>query len=335
MTELTTIIINDPRAGLRRAARCALAALALVVLMPLASMLRSADAGTIDGPPPAERGIDQSRLGTQVPLDLHFVDEAGKTVQLSQYINGSRPLILNLLYFRCKLMCSPLLNSMTETLRDVKGKIGRDFDILTVSIDPSDTPDVAAGKKQTYLEYLHDTSAAPGWHFLTGEEPQIRKLATTVGWNYTPQMVDGTQEFAHGAALILLTPDGRVARFLNGTRFDANTLWLSLVEAGEGTVSTSVFEHLTLYCFHYDPTTGTYSAQAFRMMQVGGMLTVLVLGLVMGGFWLREWRRPDVATATTATTHTATPPDAASPANGDRTDEKVAGVTGATEEPQS
>ena len=294
----------------RRLVVCSL--VALLAFASVAALAPSA-AFAIGGPGPdtSAFGVDDSKRGNQIPLDLEFVNEDGKTVRLSDYIDGSKPVILNPGYFGCTKLCGEVMNALTETMRDVKGKIGVDYTVLTVSIDPTETWQLAKGKKASYIEWLHQPGAEKGWHFLTGNETAIRALTGAAGWNYQETVVNGQIEYMHGAAVVLLTPDGQVARFMRGANFQPSTLWLSLLEAGEGKISRSLFEHLTLFCYHYDPKSGTYSAQAFRIMQIGGALTVLLLAVVMGGFWLREMRRPAAPTTDPTSASSSSAPAAA------------------------
>ncbi len=232
-------------------------------------------------------GIDE-HVGADVPLDLPFKDENGRDVTLGRLLRPERPAILTLNYYRCPMLCTLILNGLVQGMKDVGWSPGGEFDVITVSIDPTETPTLARQKKQSYIEEYGKPEAAPGWHFLTGPESSIRALASAVGFRY--RFVPERNEYAHAAAIFALTPSGKISRYLYGVQFDGPTLRLALVEAGEGKVG-SALDRFILYCYHYDATAGKYAPAALKIMQVGGALTVLVLGALLGSLWLRESRR--------------------------------------------
>lgn len=227
-------------------------------------------------------------LGARLPLDAAFVDENGKAVRLGEFFGGDKPVVLSLVYFRCPMLCTLVLNGLVDGLKEMPLAPGADFEIVTISFDPRETPTLARLKKQNYVRELNRPGAADGWHFLTGREENIRKVTEAVGFRY--RYVAETQQFAHAAAIYLVTPDGRLARYLYGVGFEPTTLRLGLVEASEGKMGSSL-DRVLLYCFHYDPQAGRYTLAAVTIMRVGGGLVVVVLVIVLGVFWRAEARR--------------------------------------------
>jgi protein SCO1/2 len=231
-------------------------------------------------------GIDQ-RLDEQVPLDLTFRDEAGSAVQLRSYF-GDKPVILSLVYYECPMLCTLVLNGLVSSLRTMSLDVGRDFEVVTLSFDARETPELAAAKMATYLEQYRRPGAAEGWHFLTGEAAAIEALARAVGfrWEWDEQ----TQQFAHAAGLVVLTPEGRVSRYFYGVEYPPRDLRLGLVEASENRIGTIV-DAVLLYCFHWDPLTGRYSRLTMNAVRAGGIVTVLAMaGFILG--MLRRDRAP-------------------------------------------
>jgi protein SCO1 len=214
------------------------------------------------------------KLNTQIPLDLMFRDEHGKVVRLSQYFGKDRPVVLNFVYFRCPMMCPLVLEGTTASLTHLKFDIGKDFDVITVSIDPRDKAADALKRKDKYVRHYGRLDAASGWHFLTGHDTSIHKLADAVGfqYKYDPQ----TDQFAHGAAIFVLTPDGRTSRYFYGFEYKPRDLRLAIVEASEGKIGSPV-DQLLLLCFHYDPATGKYSKRAMMFARAGGVTTLVAL----------------------------------------------------------
>ena len=222
-------------------------------------------------------GIDQ-KLNVQVPADLPFRDESGRDVKLGDYF-GKRPMILALVYYKCPGLCTMVLNDITRAMNSMRATCGQQFDILTVSFDPHETPDLALEKKQQYLRAYQRSSAKAGWHFLTGDAPAITTLTKTVGFRYSwdPKY----QQYAHASGIIVLTPEGKTSRYFFGIDYAPADLELALAEAGQGK-SVSVTDRILLYCFHYDPSTGKYSLVITRVVQAGGIITVLVVvGMIL------------------------------------------------------
>ena len=239
--------------------------------------------------PPALRniGVDQ-KLDSQIPLNLIFRDESGRELPLSAYF-GSRPVVLALVYYQCPMLCTQVLNGIVMSLRGMSLESGRDFDVVTVSIDPTETPELAAKKKAEYLRRYAKGTA--GWHFLTGAEPQIKELASTVGFRYAYD--PKTKQFAHASAIMVVTPGGRLSRYFYGIEYPPRDLRLGLVEASENKIGSPV-DAVLLYCFHYDPNTGKYTAIVMNIVRIAGALTLLILLPLLIWLWRADLtgRRP-------------------------------------------
>ncbi|MGH8068778.1 MAG: SCO family protein [Candidatus Entotheonellia bacterium] len=229
-----------------------------------------------------EIGWDQ-RLGAPVPLDLTFRDEAGNMVRFGDYL-GQKPLILTLNYYECPMLCPLVLDGLLRALRALPFTIGDQFNVATVSIDPGETPALAAAKKAHYVRGYGRDGAAAGWHFLTGEEAAIRQLTQAVGFRYAYDAAK--DQYAHAAGIVVLTPQGRVARYFYSIEFSPRDVRLALVEAAAGGIGSPIDQFL-LYCYQYDPATGGYTLAVRRVLQLAGLLTVLGLG----GFMLVMFRR--------------------------------------------
>lgn len=229
----------------------------------------------------------EQRLNTQVPLNPTFRDETGKTVRLGDYF-GKRPVILVLAYYECPMLCTVVLNELTRSLNALDYTIGKEFEVITVSISPTETPELALKKKQTYLSAYKKKGAEHGWHFLVGDEPNIKALANAVGFQYTYD--PRTKQYAHPAVIMILTPQGKLSRYLLGIEFAARDLKFALIEASEGKIGNPVTSAV-LYCFQYDPSSGKYGLVILRVVQLAGLITVLSLGLLIGGALLLERRR--------------------------------------------
>jgi protein SCO1/2 len=221
-------------------------------------------------------GIDQ-KLNDAIPLDLAFRDEHSNVVQLSTFF-GQKPVVLALVYYNCPMLCTQVLNGLDRSLKDVPMDIGKDFDVVTLSIDPSETPRLAAAKRDLYAGIYGRPGAAEGWHFLTGEESQIRKLANAVGFRYAYDA--DSKQFAHASAVMVLTPGGKISRYFYGISYAARDMRLGLVEASEGKIGSPV-DQLLLFCYHYDPETGKYGLLISRVIKAGALLTVLAIGILV------------------------------------------------------
>lgn len=232
-------------------------------------------------------GVEE-RLNGQVPLDVLFTTAEGKSIRFGDLIQDGRPVILNLAYFSCPMLCGLIWDGLLESLQAIPLKVGTDFDVVTLSIDPLETPNLAKLKKQNMLKQYGRIGVDGGWHYLVGKDEDIHKITDAVGFHY--KWVESRKEYAHPAVLILLTPDGRISRYLYGIQFDPQTLRLSLVEASNGQIG-STLDHFILTCFQYDPTANRYAPIAMNIMRLGGGLTVLILGVFLGGYWIKEIRR--------------------------------------------
>ncbi len=227
-------------------------------------------------------------LNGQVPLDLEFTDDTGRTVRLGDYFDGGKPVLLTLVYYTCPGICNALLNGFADTLTRMQWSAGDQFEIVTVSIDPTESYELAEGKKESYLRLYQRPTAADGWHFLVGEQPQIEALTKAVGFGYRYE--DGTGLYTHAASLMICTPDGRMSRYLNDVVFEPVTVQLALTEAAQGTIGTPVERFLLRWCYTYDPTSGTYVVAARKVMTIGGGVTLLATVIGLGLLWRRELR---------------------------------------------
>ena len=215
-------------------------------------------------------GIDQ-RLNQQVPLDLVFTDETGRDVPLGEFF-GKRPVILALVYYECPMLCTQVLNGVVSALGVLTFDAGREYDVIAVSINPKETPALAAQKKQAYLDRYKRPHTAAGWHFLTGKEENIRQLAAAVGFRYA--FDEEIQQYAHGAGVEILTPRGVVSKYFYGIEYSPRDLKFGLIEASEDRIGSAI-ENVLLLCYHYDPATGQYGASAIAAVRIGAVATVL------------------------------------------------------------
>jgi protein SCO1/2 len=234
----------------------------------------------------AEVGIDQ-KLGAQVPLDLAFVDEAAQPVTLGRYF-GARPVVLALVYYECPMLCTQVLNGLVSALGVLSFDAGREFEVVAVSFDPGETPGLARAKKAAYLDRYGRPGTAHGWHFLTGAQPSIARLTDAVGFRYAYD--ERTDQFAHAAAIMILTPEGRVSRYFYGIEYAPRDLRLGLVEASAHRIGTVVDQALLL-CYHYDPTAGTYGLVVMNLVRAGGVVTLVLIGGFLAVAFRRERRR--------------------------------------------
>lgn len=215
-------------------------------------------------------GIDQ-RLNQQVPLDLSFVDESGREVKLREYF-GKRPVLLALVYYECPMLCTQVLNGVTGALKVLSFDVGKEFDVVAVSINPKEGPGLASAKKQAYLERYGRPQTADGWHFLTGREENIRALANAVGFRYAYD--EEIKQYAHGAGVELLTPKGVIARYFYGIEYAPRDIRLGIVEASEERIGSAI-DSVLLLCYHYDPATGKYGAAVITMVRAAAVMTMM------------------------------------------------------------
>jgi len=248
-------------------------------------------------PPRLENvGIEQ-HLNAQVPPDLTFRDETGKTVTLGDYF-GRKPLILNLVYYNCTMLCGEALAGLASSMRLVKFDVGNEFDVVTVSFDPRETPEMAAAKKKDYVQRYGRPNAATGWHFLTGEPDSINALTKAVGFQY--QYDAKTNQYAHATAIMVLTAQGRISRYFYGVDFPPKDLRMGLVEASQGKIGNAV-DAVLLFCYHYDSETGKYGAMVANILRLAAAATILIMGTFLFIFW-----RMDLSVTKRAATRTKT-----------------------------
>ena len=264
-------------------------AFALIAMLFAASIAR---AGSLYSP--AEKSLAApgelkditviEHIGSQLPLDLTFNDESGKPVRLGQYFSGNKPVVLQLGYYQCPMLCGLVSQGLLESVKQVSLTAGKDYDLIFVSIDPKETPELAMQKKEAFLQQYGRDSAA-GWHFLTGKQEDIAALAQADGFVY--KWVQSAGRFAHPAALTLATPEGKISRYLYGVRFDPTTLRLSLVECSQGRLGTT-FDKAYLTCFAYDGSQGKYAFAAMSIMRGGGVLIMIVVAFTLVRMFRRE-----------------------------------------------
>lgn len=221
--------------------------------------------------PPGLKSVTfAQRLGEPLPLDARFRDETGRDVALGEYF-GRKPVVLAFVYYQCPMLCTQIMNGIASSLKALTMKPGREFDVVLISFDPRDKFETANAKKRAHLQHWSVTDQADGWHFLTGEEAAIRRVADAAGFTYTWE--DATQQFAHVSGVLTVTPDGRLSRYFYGVEFSPKDLRLALVESSQGKIG-SLVEELLLYCYQYDPASGRYGPVVMNLVRLGGVLTV-------------------------------------------------------------
>ena len=230
-------------------------------------------------------GIDE-KLGASLNLDLQFTAENGYQVPLRSFFKSGKPVLLNLVYYSCPMLCNLVLNGQTSALREIPWTPGNEFEVVSISISPSDNYGLAASKKKYYME-SYGRPAQAGWHFLTDYEGNAKRLSEQIGFHY--RWDDKTQQIAHAAAIMAVTPDGRMSRYLYGIKFKPRDIRLALTEASEGKLGSTT-DKLLLFCFHYDPSAKSYVPFARNLMRAGGVLIVLIMSLVLTHLWRRERR---------------------------------------------
>ncbi len=231
------------------------------------------------GLPKALREVSiEQNLNAQLPMDLVFRNEMGEIVKLRDFF-GKKPVVLALVYYECPMLCTQVLNGMVSAFKVLSFKAGEEFDVVTVSFDPRETSALASAKKKTYVGYLPEAKRAPaanGWHFLTGDEENIKRLTETVGFRY--HFDEATNQFAHASAIMVATSEGKLARYFYGIEYSPRDLRLGLIEASENKIGSPV-DQLLLYCYHYDPATGKYGAVVMNMIRAGGITTLVLMGV--------------------------------------------------------
>lgn len=226
----------------------------------------------------------EQRLNEPLPLDLLFTDETGHDVRLGDYF-GDKPVLLSLVYYECPMLCTLVLNGIVDGLHGIPFVPGKDMEIVTVSFDPGETPELARGKKTTYIKSYGNEDAAAGWHFLTGKQEAIAKLTETVGFSYAYD--EESDEYAHASGIVLATPEGKISRYLFGIEYAPRDLRLSLVEASMNKIGSPV-DRLLLFCYHYDAVAGTYSVAIMNIVRLGCIATVVGLAAFMTVMFRRD-----------------------------------------------
>lgn len=222
----------------------------------------------------------EQKLDQQLPLDLVFRDESGREVKLGQYF-GQKPVVLAFVYYDCPMLCTQVLNGMVTSFRVLPFQIGKEFDVVTISFDPRETPELAQKKKKVYVDYLPEkmrADAANGWHFLTGDQENIAKITDAAGFRY--RYDEKTKQFAHASAIMVTTPHGKLSHYFYGIDYAARDLRLGLIESSANKIGSPV-EQLLLYCYHYDPATGKYGLVVMRVMRIAGVLTLLGIAAML------------------------------------------------------
>lgn len=226
------------------------------------------------------------KLDTQLDLDLPFIDDEGQEVTLRKYFSKTKkPVVLSLIYYSCPNLCNFHLNGLTDGLKKLKWTIGKEFDVVSVSFDERETPTTASAKKENYLKAYARPGAEKGWHFLTGKKENIKKLADSVGFSYSWQ--EETKEWAHASAAIMVTPEGKVSRYLHGIHFEKQNLRLALLETSKGNIG-NIIDNVVLYCFRFDPKKNKYTLYAYNIMKAGATATLFLMALFFVPVWRRE-----------------------------------------------
>jgi protein SCO1/2 len=303
--------------ALARLALCLLALAAALGPGPARAQDFAPSPRPVDEVPPALREVGVTeRLGQAVPADVRLRDEAGREVRLGEFFGGKKPVLLQFVYHSCPTLCSLVSSGLVASLRDLPLTVGEQFEVLSVSIDPKDTPAIAAEKKEKALAVYGrgGEAARAGWHFLTGDEAEVRRFADAAGFAYRYE--EKEQQFAHSAALFVLSPAGRLARYLYGIEFPAFDMRLALAEAAEGRTVTSTVDHLLLYCYRYDPMARSYVFFALNLMRAGGALTVVLLAFWLFRLWRKEALGPQGLGGPPGRPPAPAPPTLASPPRG-------------------
>ena len=252
---------------------------AAVLLLTTAAFGQGMTNGILSPPanvrPPGLKNVGiRQNLNQQIPPGLAFTDDLGRPVRLGDYF-GKKPLILNLVYYNCPMLCGEVLSGLEHSLQMMTFDVGKEFDVITVSFDPSETPEIAAEKKAEFLRRYKRAGAEQGWHFLVGKQDAIDALTKAAGFQY--EYDEKSKQFAHATAIMILTPEGKIAQYYYGVEYPPKDLRLGLVQAGNGKIG-NVVDQLLLYCYHYDPEQGKYSATILRVLRLAGVATMLFLG---------------------------------------------------------
>jgi protein SCO1/2 len=236
-----------------------------------------------------EIGVDE-KLGDSIPLDLVFTNSDGEQVTLRELFEGDKPVLLNPLYYDCPVLCGVVLDGVFRAVKQLAWSPGSDYTIISFSIDPDEGSDLASSSKEFYLNQFDRQGAADGWHFLTGSQESIQKLTEAIGFRYKYE--EETGEYIHLASIMMLSPDGKITRYLYGANFKEFDVRNALFEAADGTIGNSL-DKVIMYCFTYDPSSQSYVPVAMNIMKLGGLATLIILGIFLSVFWRRERNKKD------------------------------------------
>lgn len=228
--------------------------------------------------------VDQN-LSQKLDLNLQFTDDKGVTAPLGRFFNGPKPVLMAMVYYNCPSLCSYHLNGLNDTMKQLKWTAGQQFELVAVSMDHTETPDLAAKKKSNYVKEYGRPESENGWHFLVGSKENVKALADQLGFRFT--WLEDKKQFAHAAVAYVITPEGKISRYLHGIQVDPDTLKMSLLEASDGKIG-SVVEQIMLFCFQFDPKKNKYTLYAWNIMRIGAALMVVMLALVLVPVWRRE-----------------------------------------------
>ncbi|TGM15757.1 SCO family protein [Leptospira selangorensis] len=262
-------------------------AVALILFLPFLSVLsfdteRELPAHAV---PPELEGVGlEEKLGNHIDTNLSFVDEQGKQVRIGDYLKEGKPLLLTLVYYRCPTLCSLYLNEISTALKELNLEVGKEFNYVAVSFDPKEKPDLAKAKKEVYVKD-YGRGDGSGWSFLTGNDPEIKALSSSLGFSYKWNPYN--DQWVHVSVAYVITPEGQISRYLKGIPMDERTLRLSLVEAGNGKIG-DLTDSVALFCFQFDPSKNRYTLYAFNIMRIGGFLTVVILAAFLFRFWKKQ-----------------------------------------------
>ena len=283
----------------------------MTTIRPTCFAVIAASAGTLSaplvaGPTFADEKVPElegvgitEHLDATIPLDLTFADSNGNEVALQDYFDGEKPIIITLNYYKCPMLCSLTLNGLTTGLEEMEWTLGNEFDVVTVSINPDEKPPLALKNKTGYLEHYNREGSDKGWHFLTGEQENITKLADSLGFGYVLDKKTG--EFHHTASIMFMTPDGRISKYMNDVQFAGKDLKFALIEASEGRIGSAIEKLLLFNCFQYDPERNSYTPSAWKLMRTAAVLMLLVL---VGGLAVLGWAGPKRVGSTSGTNNT-------------------------------
>lgn len=273
-----------------------LVSIALLSVLSL-TVAPSGDAQIVRDQPAELMAIDvEEHLGDTVPLELIFTDETGRTATLGEFLLADKPNMIVLGYYQCPMLCNLVFNGLADGVNDLGWPLAERYNILSISIAPDETPELAAAKKRNYAKTVTDSGFDSGWLFLTGSADQSKALADAIGFKY--YWDESTEQWAHPALVTLIAPDGTISRYLYGIQFEERDLRLGLVEASQGKVGSTI-DRIILYCFHYDPDAGGYVILAGNVMKLGGLVTLALLGGLILLLWMRERKRKTVRPITT------------------------------------